>query len=316
MKFITLFIALFLPSQVAGQPVQKIKQLLKTKNFISFSNYIDRPQKSNVQFHWDMLRTVVGAYQEGIANIEETSPSNDGTGANNINNYKIYLLSTKDSIFYYKFIKTVYENKGADEWERSEETIDSAKDHFEYLSFENLFKQTYGDTLNHSDLFLTSIVYGSHCGIAGINPEHMEQLNLFLQDENINAIRQWLKSANAEKQLYAIKGYRILVNQGYALTDEENRIISIVEQKKGTVSTCSGCMYMGETFQNVVSEINSIPSEYLKPEKTSFSNVNFKKKKSQMTKTSPYLWVLVFGVVTVLIILFFLRKARKGGIKY
>ena len=288
MKLSTLFITLFLTTQVVGQPVLKIKQLLKDKNFVALNSYIDKPQKSNVDFGWETLRTIVGEYQEGIIKIEENIPANDGTGGNRINNFRVYLLTTKDKIFYYKFINTIYKKKGADEWETNEQSIDSLSDNSEYLSFENLFKQTYGDTLTNYDLFLTSIVYGSHCGIAGVNPEYMEQLNLLLQDNNVDIIRQWLKSANAEKQLYALKGYRILVNQGYTLTDEEKKIISIVEQKKGTVSTCSGCMYMDENFQNVVSEINAIPSEYLKPEKTTSSKVLFKQKKSQVAKTSSY----------------------------
>lgn len=316
MKLSTLFIALFLATRVLGQPVQKIKQLLKDKTFVPFNDYINKPQKSNVDFNWEMLRTVVGDYQEGIVRIEENVPSNDGTGGNNINNYRIYLLSTKDRIFYYKFINTVYKNKGADQWERNEETIDSFRDDVEYLSFENWFKQTYGDTLNNYDLFLTSIVYGSHCGFAGVNPEYMEQLNLLLLDKNVDVVRQWLKSANAEKQLYALKGYRILVKQGYTLTNEEKRIISIVEQKTGTVSTCRGCTYMDENFQDVVSEINTIPAEYLKPEKTSSSNVLFKKKKSQMTNSSSYLWVSIFGIVAVLAILSILRWSKKGGVQH
>lgn len=316
MKLSTLFIVLFLTAQVVGQPVQKIKLLLKDKNFIALNSYIDKPQKSNVDFGWETLRTIVGDYQEGIIKIEENVPANDGTGGNFINNYRVYLLADKNKIFYYKFIKTVYKNKGSEQWEKNEETIDSLNDNTAYFSFENSFKQTYGDTLNHYDLFLTSIVYGSHCGIAGVNPEYMEQLNLLLQDENIDVIRQWLKSANAEKQLYAIKGYRILVNQGYNLTDEEKRIISIVEQKKGMVSTCSGCIYTDETFQNVVSEINSIPSKYLKPERPSSSNVIFKKKKSQVTKTSSYWWVSIFGIVAVLAILYFIRRTKKGGVQH
>jgi hypothetical protein len=314
MKLSTLFIVLFLTAQVVGQPVQKIKQLLKDKNFVALNGYIDKPQKSNVDFGWEMLRTIVGDYQEGIIKIEENLPANDGTGGNFINNYRVYLLAGKNKIFYYKFIKTVYKNKGSEQWDKNEEVIDSLNDNAEYLSFENSFKQTYGDTLNQYDLFLTSIVYGSHCGIAGVNPEYMEQLNLLLQDNNVDIVRQWLKSANAEKQLYALKGYRILVNQGYNLSDEEKRIISIVEQKKGSVSTCSGCIYMDITFQDVVSEINTIPSEYLKPEKTSLTSVVFKKKTTQAVKTPSYLWVSIFGIVAPLLILYFVRRTKKGGV--
>lgn len=314
MKLSTLFITLFLTTQVVGQPVLKIKQLLKDKNFVPLNSYIDKPQKSNVDFNWETLRTIVGDYQEGIIKIEENVPANDGTGGNFINNYRIYLLADKKKIFYYKFIKTVYKNKGSEQWVKNEETIDSLKDNTEYFSFEKFFRQTYGDTLNHYDLFLTSIVYGSHCGIAGVEPEYMKQLNLILQDENIDVIRKWLKSANAEKQLYAIKGYRILVNQGYNLTHEEKRIISIVEQKTGMVSTCNGCMYMNETFQNVVSEINSITTKYLKPERLSSLNVIFKKKKNQIAKTSSYWWVSIFGIAAVLAILYFIRRTKKSGV--
>ncbi len=315
MKLSTLFITLFLTAQVVGQPVQKIKQLVKDKKFVALNSYIYKPQKSNVDFGWETLRTIVEDYQEGIIKIEENVPANDGTGGNRINNYRVYLLADKDKIFYYKFIKTVYKKTGSDQWEKHEETLDSLLDNVEYASFKNSFKQIYGDTLNHFDLFLTSIVYGSHCGIAGVNPEYMEQLNLLLQEENIDVIRQWLKSANAEKQLYAIKGYRILVHQGYNLTDEEKKIISIVERKKGMVFTCSGCMYTDETFQNVVSEINAIPAKYLKPERPSSSNVIFKKKKSQVAKTSSYWWASIFGIAAVLAILYFIRRTKKDGVQ-
>ena len=315
MKLSTLFIALFLTAKVVGQPVQIIKQLLKDKNFVPLNSYIDKPQKSNVDFSWETLRTIVGDYQEGIIKIEESVPANDGTGGSRINNYRAYLLADKDKIFYYKLIKTVYKSKESDQWEKSEETIDSLKDIIEYVSFQNSFRQTYGDTLNHYDLFLTSIVYGSHCGIAGVNPEYMEELNLLLQEDNVDMIRQWLKSANAEKQLYAIKGYRILGNQGYTLTDEEKRIISIVEQKKGTVSTCSGCMFMDETIQNVVSEINSIPTEYLKPEKTNTSYPVFKKK-TKSTKNNLSIWGLfALGIVSIATVGYFIRRTKKGGVQ-
>lgn len=315
MKLTTLIITFFLTAQVIAQPVQKIEQLLKDKNLVPLNSYIDKPQKSNVDFSWETLRTIVGDYQEGIIKIEEMLPANDGTGGNLIINYRVYLLADKNKIFYYKFIKTTFKNKGSEQWEENNETIDSLKDNTEYSSFENSFSQTYGDTLNHNDLFLTSIVYGSHCGFAGVNPEYMEQLNLLLHNKNVDAIRQWLKSANAEKQLYALKGYRILVNQDYDLTDEEERIISIVEQKKGRVFTCSGCVYIQETFQDVVSEINSIPTEYLVPESPNSSNVSSKENKIKFEKMSSYWWGSILGVVAVLAILYFIRRAKKGGVQ-
>ncbi|HTE34226.1 MAG TPA: hypothetical protein VK666_27795 [Chryseolinea sp.] len=311
-KLSTLFIALFLTTGLAGQSVEKIGQLLKDKNFVPFNNYISKYRKGNVDYYWEMLRTVVGDYREGIVEIKEDAPLNDGTGGYMLNNYRIYLLSTKNRIFYYKFIYTIYDNKGPDNWGLKGESIDSLRDDVEYLSFENSFKQTYGDTLNHSDLFLTSIVYGSHCGITGTNPEYRERLNLLLQDGGIDVIRHWLKSANAEKQLYALMGYRILKNQGYTLTEDEKRIISVVEQKKGTVYTCSGCIYMDEPFEGIVSQINSIPTEYLRPEKPRPSILDFKTEKSRSAKILSYWWILSFGVAVVLSVIYILRRIKKG----
>lgn len=310
-----LFIALFWTAQVVGQPVQKIKELLKDKEFVPLNSYITKPQKSNVAFGWEILRYIVEGYQEGIIKIEENVPANDGTGGSYINNYRVYLLANKDKVFYYKFIKTVYKNTGSDNWEKTEETIDSLTDKTEYALFKNSFRQTYGDTFDHNDLFLTSIVYGAHCGFAGTNPEYMEKLNFLLLNNGVAEIRQWLKSANAEKQLYAIRGYRILINQGYAMTNEEKRIIHVVEQKKGTVSTCSGCFFMNETFQNVVSKINSIPTEYLKPENASSPYPTFEKKGNSTKNNWSNWWVLALGIASIATIVYFIRRTKKGGLQ-
>lgn len=315
MKLSTLFITLFLTAQVVGQPIEKIKQLLKDKEFVPLNNYITNPQKSNVHLSWETLRSIVEEYQEGIIKIEEYVPANDGTGGSIINNYRVYLLANKDKVFYHKFIKTVLKNTGSENWEKNVETIDSLTDKTEYASFESSFKQTYGDTLNPNDLFLTTIVYGGHCGMAGSNPEYMEQLNFLLLNNEVTEIRKWLKSANAEKQLYAIRGYRILVNQGYVTTDEEKRVIAVVEQKKGTVSTCSGCLFMDETFQEVVSEINSIPIEYLKPEQTNLSYPTFKKKSNSKKKSFSNWGLFAVGVTSIATIGYFIRRTKKAVVK-
>lgn len=312
MKLSTFFIALFLTTQALGQPVEKIKLLLKDKDFVALNSYINKPPKSNVNFGWELLRTIVGNYQEGIIKIEENVPADSDTHGNIINNYRVYLLASEEKIFFYKFIKVIYKSKKSAESEKHEETIDVLTDTTEYTSFENLFRQSYGDTLNHNDLFLTSIVYGGHCGIAGTTPEYMEQLNFLLLNNKVDEIRKWLKSANAAKQLYAIRGYRILVNQGYNMTDEEKRIIEVVEQKKGTVSTCSGCIYMDESFQNVVAEINSIPTEYLKAEKTSSAYLSVMNK-SDNNKNNWELFTL--GIMLLAAAIFLIWRTKRGGIK-
>lgn len=292
MKYYTLYTVLFFSLKVLGQPVNEIKQLLRNKDFISLNSYIEKPQKSNVNFRWETLRTIFEDYKEGIIKIEETKPSYDGTGGSIINNYRVYLLSNEDKFFYYKIINIFYKKIGAEKFEKNESVIDKLKDSTKYTYFENSFKQTYGDALDSNDLFLTSITYGESCGIAGVNPDYLDKLNLCLVTNRISEIRKWLSSANSEKQLYAIRGFRVLINHGYKATEDEKRIINIVVQKKGLVSTCSGCNVMQENFQDVISKINSAPIEYITPIKMNSSYLTSKKQKSD-AKNSLLLWGLI-----------------------
>jgi hypothetical protein len=71
---------------------------------------------------------------------------------------------------------------------------------------------------------------------------------------------------------------------------------------------------MDDTFQNVVSEINSIPSQYLNPESPDSSNVILKMKKSQVAKTSSYWKVSIFGIAAVLAFLYLIQKRKKSGV--
>lgn len=307
-KSAALLLTFFLSTQILAQPLQEIEQLLKFKEFVPLKKFIEKLPKSNVSIDWEALRTIVGDYKEGIIKIEEYLPAKDGTGGGSINNYSIYVLANQKKIFYYKFTKTVYKNKGSERWEKYDTTIDYLKDNSEYSSFENFFKDTYGDTLHQNDLFQTSLVYGSHCGLGEANPKLMERLNLFILNRNVDSVRQWLKSANAEKQLYALTGYRILVNLGYEITKMEKRIISVVRQKEGTVKTCSGCLYMDRDFREVVAEINSIPTEYLRVIPNSPKDVFIKNK---IKSENKYWWGITLFVAVLAVVYYYRRRKKR-----
>lgn len=263
MKLSTLLIALLLTIQAAGQPVQKVEQLLKEKKFIPLRKYVDSLPKGGRGIRWECLRNIVGDYQEAVIKTEEFMPARDVAGGSVIYNYSISLLASKETIFYYKY--TVVWSEGPDHSRQCERLIDKFTDSSSYADFENAFNETYKATLNTDDLFLTSIVYGDDCGFAGQPTKYSAKLSLLLENEDTGELRRWLKSANAEKQLYAIGGYKLLASKGYRLTDEEKRILTIVKQKEGTVSTCSGCSYGEETFQDVVRNIESRHLLFLMP---------------------------------------------------
>lgn len=114
------------------------------------------------------------------------------------------------------------------------------------IDSEKNFKDIYHADLDDNDLFQRSIVYGRHCGIAGVNPEHLQKLDVLIENKNVKEINKWLKSANAEKQLYGIRAYKYLTTQGYKLSEEEKKLLDFVQQKDGDVSVCRGCSFGSE----------------------------------------------------------------------
>ena len=68
---------------------------------------------------------------------------------------------------------------------------------------------TYNDKVNPKELFLTSIVYGASCGIAGTPPEYQDKLMVLLRAKDYKTLLSWLRSPNTEKQLYALIGLKL-----------------------------------------------------------------------------------------------------------
>lgn len=230
--------------------------MLTERRFQQFKSYVDTAPKSNVDFLWETLREVVPGHWEGVVKIEEFKNANDERGGNKIYNYCIDFLATEQNIFFYRFNQIKNKKVGKDKWEPYDTTLNTFTDEGEYTAFHNSFSKTYNDKLNPVELFVTSIVYGAACGIAGTPPEYQQKLAALLREKDDKALLTWLKSPNTEKQLYAVIGFKTLEENGYTLTEEEKRIINVVKQKQGTVNTCSGCIFSLDTIKNIVANIN------------------------------------------------------------
>ena len=284
-----------------------IKRLLTDKDFQSFKPYIDsgysNPPKSNVTARWETLREVLPGYKEGVVEIEETAPANDGTGGNRIYTYHINLLTDGKKIFYYTFQLKKFNKIDEDNWESYYSTIDSFDSVNRYSEFENTFRETYNADIIKSDLFQT-IVYGGGCGIAGTPTEYQEILDTYLQKKDTKSILVWLKSANTEKQLYAIKGLKVLTKGGYSPTLEENKLITLVRQKEGIVNTCSGCIYSSNTIKNIIAEIDSWDGEYYIHRKRPSKNNNI-----------IYYGLAGFILISLLSFIYLKRRTKKGGVQ-
>ena len=317
MKLLLIVITLFLALQTKAQPIPEINRLLKHKDFGALKSFIDNQPGNNVPIQWVSLRDIMPGYQEGVVKIEEMTPATDSKHGNRMDYYYVNLLVAQNAIFYYSFDSTRYE-KGPDaEWTSRRMPMSTYSDDKQNTGFENAFRQVYGDTLNHSMLFQTSIVYGSGCGFVGVDPEPMQQMNDLLISKDVNAIKKWLQSPNAEIQLYALWGYKVLIHQGYTPTAEESRLIALVKLKQGSVSTCGGCTYMDRDFQDIVVEIESTPTKYLKPRPGKpYSVTSISSYYKTPGKRSPANTMLLGGAILAMSVLFlFLFRRRRASLK-
>ena len=249
-----------------GQRLDTIVHLLKSrdmKGLVSYEQLKDKPY----MMEWRLNRSVIGDYKEGILFFRAPLKGEVRKGKLYYYAFTVNLLSRGDRIFYYRLVQYVPLKYPYDDGLGEPHPIDSLSDEVDYRAFQALFIQTYGDTARREDLMRTDVIYGSHCGFAGVNPPEKIQMDSLIRNRHIDIIRQWLCSANAEKQLYALRGYRVLTSQGYELTTQEKRILDLLRKKDCMVSECGGCVYMSASFGREVNNIDTTKIEWLMPEK-------------------------------------------------
>jgi hypothetical protein len=230
----------FITFESRSQPsAEKIFSLLDGKKFSSFNNYVrDSGNADILKFRTVPFssREIIPKFQETVVDVFADQPE--------FVSYRINLLSNDDLVFFYEI-----RNKPNDS------TIKQYKNVPVFEQFESKFEEIYGARMNYADLFLTDILFGDHCGIIGRSPGECEQMISYVDHRDILSLGRWLRSANAEKQMYGARGIRLLEKKGYMLTTDELRIFKILQEKKGNIHTCSGCSYMGLPIDFVASEI-------------------------------------------------------------
>jgi hypothetical protein len=303
------------PTNTTEDVVKQIEMLLKTRNYKNLKNYIDEAAKTNFQIRWDINRTIIKDYREGVISITEYIPTNEAD-VSNVNNYVVEFLASKENIFYYRFAKKNLKDLGEKSNKNFDQVLSRLTEEAEYARFEKSFQTLYNDTINHSDLFLTSIVYGSHCGIIGAQPGHAEYMDSIMEVKNLDVVRQWLKSPNAEKQLYAFRAFRILAHEGYTLTDQEAALLKILRQKDASISSCSGCLFMDRGFKNSISEIENTTVELLKYQ-SARHKISVKVNENDTEEISKkkdhtllWIFVLILGVIFFVIIYSIINRRK------
>lgn len=313
MKLAFVLLFLFVATDGACQSLQKVRQLLKGRELSALDTYINKEAEKDVSQGWERLREVVGEYKEGVVQMYVDIPY-DSIQQTNSKKYEVSLLSFQNKIFYYKIVGVNNIKTDTNTCVTYGDTLDLYEDAGEYLKFKSYYQQVYRDTLPVYDLFLTSFVYGSDCGIAGVDPPGMMALSSFLRDRDTASMRCWLRSPNAEKQLYAIRGYRSLMKfNDFQLSAFDKSLLALVKQKNVAVNTCSGCTYWDRNFQEVVADIEAMPAHLLmpegKPHETKFKMAS----RYAAARYGLWIWAGIGAIFVSLIAFIYFKEKRKGN---
>ena len=222
--------------------------ILATKDFTEFQSFIEKLSKEKRSPRWIYLRDLTYDYQEGIFEYKQYKKDENGAHTSSYNTYQIKLIVSGNTIFYYDYTiqknkKVKYEWSDSYSWEPYYVTIEQFKNDEAFESLKEKFKKAFYSDLNESELFITDYVYGENCGVAAMNSNERTQLNDFVTKKDKNSMLKWLKSANTEKQMYAVEGLLKLEKSGVNLSKTELEIINYIAHKKGTIRMCSGCTY-------------------------------------------------------------------------
>jgi len=255
MRLLTLTILLFLTHTLFGQLQTDIKNILATKDFLSFKEYADNlsNRQTHIKAYWEVEREIATGFEERILIVEKSVLEKKNPNISTVYTFRVNLLSTDKTILFYDLMECK-SKKVDNEWVEYYPIIDTYQNDSLFKKLEATFFKSFGGKFKRQELFTDSIAYGSRCGYAGIYPLEKMYLDHFVEVKDKTSLLKWLQSTNVETQLYAVEGFYELKKGGYKIKDNELSFIKNVLKRKGTARTCSGCINSREEIQQIAKD--------------------------------------------------------------
>ncbi len=245
-RYLILLYILFTFHSSNGQKIAELKSFLNQKSLQKVEQFL-RGYSTGTHFtHTVFSRQIIDSFYETSISFESfTTKKKDRS---DLDEFNLYLLRSNDTIFYYRLDDPSHENKTR--------VIADYVDSSLLNVLETSYLKTYAISINQSDFFIDTVIYGSGCGFAGINPEYRKRLDRLIKDKNIAALDKWLCSTTTEIQAYAVDGFYQLKKNGYNLTSRELQLVNLIKNKKGKIRTCSGCIYTDDLIGEILKDFN------------------------------------------------------------
>jgi len=245
-----------LTSELFAQEGEKLAEYCEIFNFKAIETGLNgfhkkSTEKVKYKWHTELKREIVNDFFEQIIEFEKAVRNPENSAIHTIYTHKIKLIKKKEGeIAYYKVIK-LKNVKSNGEWVPTEIVLkENSNNKFEQMKTD--YQNAYSQSLNFDELFETEIVYGNHCGYAGMEPEYRVKMNELVESKDTATLVQWLKSATVEVQLYAIDGILTLKKEGLDFDKSVLDLIDLIEKKEGSAYTCSGCIHWNQPISETI----------------------------------------------------------------
>ncbi len=217
-----------------GEDFKDLRKSLSCKNIDSVIAVV-KEKKYNLEFQNDLIPN----WQSTLIICDSCNQE-----ANMINCYPHYLriISFHQEVVYYSFGRNKIFNGASNE-------IFQNTLLFDRLAME--FHEVFGSSIDLSELFDNSIIFGSFCGLNDRLLPFRKDMNRFVSRKRIKPLTRWLVSSNFELQMFAIVGFNQLhVKKEIEIPPNTMKIIRYILSRNGKLKYCSGCFVWYEEISN------------------------------------------------------------------
>jgi hypothetical protein len=250
MKPLIFILFLIISLASSGQIEKQINSTLMKRSFNAFLNFTRnyKTERNGIRISKGNIREITEGYQEAMFYVIKAYQVNKGVSI--AVNLKIRILTHSDRIIYF-YLESKEMKDFPNSLETTSDTTYSFVDKVNMRDLKKRFELEYKSSLNENDLFIDTIAVGTNCGrYPGSTIKQHEQMQKWVQANDTSSLFTWLQSANAEKQVFAVKGLYYLSLSGTMISDEKKAIARRVRQKKGTIYTCIPC----DTSERLISK--------------------------------------------------------------
>ena len=218
-----------------------LKKVLQERDADTLKKYYENAdEKRGYSSLWRLYREVIAGYSEGKVYFYDDKTERS---------FDIDFLSYRSAIFYWTITEYAFDNHT-----NASKTygIDSFCDPTKFANFETNFATIYKVPLVRTDLFKILTYSLDGCGPL---PKECYEMQKMVSTNDTASLQKWLRSANAEKQLYAIAESIALKKNYHHIDPETQRIIMVIGKKSGITSTCNGCLMYHTPIAKIVKDL-------------------------------------------------------------